>query len=81
MTTAQLIEKLQRCPRDAQVFVSDSESGHDRDLDVYLVDAWLSEGYPGDREVVYTDDRRVRTHGANCKAVVISQWGEEGELL
>lgn len=81
MTVVELIEKLQRCPQDAEVLTSDSELGHDSETDVWLVDAWLGERDPGGRKEVHTDDWRLRTHGANCKAVVISRWGEDGERL
>lgn len=81
MNVSELIEKLQRCPQDAQVLTSDNESGHENDPEVWLVDAWLGESYPGGREEVRTDARQLRTYGPNCKAVVISHFGEDGERL
>jgi hypothetical protein len=81
VNVGQLIEKLQRCPQDAEVFISDSELGHDSDTGVWLVDAWLGESYPGGQKVVRTHDWGISADGASCKAVVISPWGEDGERL
>lgn len=76
MTRDELIEKLQRCPADAEIFTSDGESGHWDDPSVYLVDAWRGQPYPGASERVDTELFRGRGHEPNCKAVVISRFGE-----
>jgi hypothetical protein len=81
MTVAELIEKLQRCPQDAEVFTSDAESGHWDDPGAYLVDAWFGATHPGGRQEVHTTGWELKSQGPNCKAVVISRFGEDGEQL
>lgn len=81
MTVDELIAKLQKCPPDATVLTSDGETGHVDAPDVYLMDAWKGPRFPGGRDGVETEKHLMQGHEPNCKVVVISHFGEEGELL
>lgn len=81
MTVAELIKSLQQCPPDAEVLTSDNEQGHISNPAVYLLDAWKGPRYEGGRDEIETEKRLMRGREPNCKAVVISHFGEEGELL